>query len=292
MDASMIPPLSDLESWLHRRESSVPGLKPGVAAGIVWADPDHPKQTPLSLVYIHGYTATRGEIAPVPDRLASELGANLYYARLTGHGQGFEGHRTCTAEDWVQDAREAWAIGRAIGREVILMATSTGGTLVSQLVLGPDSIRPKATILVSPNLSPKDKRSEMLLWPGREWLLKLLVGKSVGYAPENELSARYWDYEHHSHSLIPMMDLVAQTRRMNFQAWPTPVLVVFDPEDPVVNESVTERCFTGVSEATVVRWKTAPGEHRHVLAGDALSPNGTNRLLTLVKDFLRARATP
>jgi alpha-beta hydrolase superfamily lysophospholipase len=281
-----LPSLTDLDRWLDERERRVPGIKPGVAAGVVWALPGRAVRTPLALVYLHGYTATRGEIAPVPENLARTLGANLFYARLTGHGVGPDGHRTCTAADWVRDAREAWAIGGLLGERVILMATSTGGTLAILQVLGPEAAVPAATILVSPNLGPKRRSSEFLRLPGREWLLKKLVGDSVSFVPENETVSRYWDCTHHSHSLIPMMDLVGQARRRNFRRWPTPVLVVFDPGDETVEERITARKFATCPEATVMTWKTAPGDHNHVLAGDALSPSGTVRMTDLVLEFL------
>lgn len=280
-----LPPLDSLDQWIADREASVPGIKPGVAAGIVWATPSPPQKTKLSVVYLPGYTATRGEIAPVPDRVAQGLGANLYYARLTGHGVGPDGHRRCTADDWWADAQEAWAVGQALGDQVILMGTSTGATLaiLLNLELG---CRPAATVLVSPNLGPKNRASELLALPGREWLLKALVGESTGFVPENDLVKRFWDYEHHSHSLIPMMELVRRARRRDFSRWPSPALVVYDPQDSTVEEAITARKFRRAPGVTQVLWTTADGEHNHVLAGEALSPTGTPRLVTLVLEFL------
>lgn len=282
-----LPPLNELDGWLAARESRVPGLKPGVAAGVVWAQPDQPAQTDVSLIYLHGYTASRGEIAPVPDEVARVLGANVFYARLTGHGRGAEGHRSVSAADWIRDGREAWAIGKLIGRRVVVMATSTGGTLAAWMVLGPDPIVPAATVLVSPNLTPKNRTSELLLLPGRRWLLRRLVGESTGFPPQNEKNAQFWDCTHHTDSLIAMMDLVARTRGRNFHRWPSPVLVVYDPADPVVDERVTVRKFSSVPGARLREWKTAAGDHPHVLAGDALSPGGTDPMVRTVVDFLR-----
>ncbi|MDD4273595.1 MAG: hypothetical protein PHG14_07705 [Desulfobacter postgatei] len=38
-------------------------------------------------VYIHGFSATRKETAPLSDLVAKTLNANLFYTRLSGHGR-------------------------------------------------------------------------------------------------------------------------------------------------------------------------------------------------------------
>jgi esterase/lipase len=55
----------------------------------VWANPDKTK-TPCAIVYLHGFSATRQETAPLSDLVAAQLGAYLYYTRLAGHGRGGE----------------------------------------------------------------------------------------------------------------------------------------------------------------------------------------------------------
>ena len=288
-DPSAIPLLAGLEPWLSAREALVPGIKPGVEAGIVWADPQRKEKTPIALVYLPGYTATRGEISPVTERMAKTLGANLFFVRPTGQGTGFEGHRTVTAADWLSDGLEAFEIGQRLGDRVVLVATSTGGTLATWLILGPARLEPAATILISPNLTPKNNQSEMLLWPGNEWLLAWMVGDKMEFKPENDIVARYWDTTHHSHSLIPMMQLVDGARKLDFTRWPTPVLVVYDPEDDVVAETVTVRLFSKAPQetTTLLRWTAAEGENHHVLAGEALSPGGTGKMVDAGIAFLK-----
>jgi len=286
---SPLPTLDNLDTWLAARESAVKGLRPGLAAGVVWANPQKRQKTPLALVYLHGYTASRGELFPAPDRIAQHVGANLFYARLTGHGVGPDGHRTCRVEDWENDTLEALALGRLLGDRVVVMATSTGGTLATWLTLGPNTDRPDAVILVSPNLTVKNRGSELLLLPGREGILQALMGSTVSEVPLNKLNEEYWDCEHHSHSLIPMMDLVARVRRYDFRQWSVPALVVFDPLDPVVDATVTRKLFSRSpqSRVTLREWAAAPGDHHHVLAGDALSPQGTEPLVRRGVEFIQ-----
>jgi len=289
MDIPEVPPFPELERWLARREASVPGLKPGVAAGIVWADASHPSPTPISLVYLHGYTASRGEISPVADRIAAALGANLFYSRLTGHGQDADAHRTVGVDDWIQDGLEALEIGRRLGHRVVVLATSTGVSLAAWLILGPPRRTVAASVLISPNLTPKNRTTELLLWPGKEWFLNKFMGDMVTNSSKNALNTQYWDLVHHSHSLIPMMQLVEMARTLNFRRWPSPALVVYDLKDSVVDERVTKKLFSRAPKEllTLHEWTTFPGEHNHVLAGDALSPHGTERMVELALGFLQ-----
>ena len=74
-------------------------IRPGLQKEIVWANPATKTKTPLAIVYIHGFSASKGEVRPLPDKVASALGANLFFTRLTGHGEDgaamAEGQRQC-----------------------------------------------------------------------------------------------------------------------------------------------------------------------------------------------------
>lgn len=100
-------------------------LVPGAEKTIIWAN-DSREKTPLSIIYLHGFSATCRETAPVFDRVAEKLGANLFYTRLTGHGRDSEAMGEVTLNAFLNDAMEAWEIGRTIGEEVIIVGTSTG----------------------------------------------------------------------------------------------------------------------------------------------------------------------
>ncbi len=81
----MLPDRNDIDTWLTMREADVKGVRAGCAKQIVWAD--GVRKTPISVVYVHGFSATGAEVRPLPDLLAKALGANLYFTRLKGHGQ-------------------------------------------------------------------------------------------------------------------------------------------------------------------------------------------------------------
>src|SRR5690606_28966653 len=62
-----------------QREEIAPGLRPDLASEIIWSYPNSRARTPLAIVYIHGFSASKGEIRPVPDMVATAFGANLFY---------------------------------------------------------------------------------------------------------------------------------------------------------------------------------------------------------------------
>lgn len=122
-----------VDKWLADQERIVSlktPLIPGTEKHIHWYQNQTGSKTPISLVYLHGFSATRKELSPVPERVADALGANLFETRLKGNGQSERQMEGIRAEDWLNDAAEALTIGAAIGERVILMGTSNGGDAV------------------------------------------------------------------------------------------------------------------------------------------------------------------
>ena len=142
----------DLDEYLAAAEAPILNLRPGEERGIVWIDPDIRSRTPLSLVYLHGFSADRHEVEPLVSELAAELGANAYFARLRGHGRDGAAMTEATVEDWFADTSEAVAIGARIGERAVLIGTSTGGTLAAWAG-GRQEVgtRLAAVVMISPN---------------------------------------------------------------------------------------------------------------------------------------------
>src|SRR5262249_36717461 len=75
----------DLDAYLRGREDSVVDVKPAARKGIIWRDAVHKTKTPLALIYLHGFSATRAEFSPVVEHLSDSLGANVFLTRLAAH---------------------------------------------------------------------------------------------------------------------------------------------------------------------------------------------------------------
>lgn len=82
---SQIP--NDIEGWLADKESKIKNLRPNTSKEIIWYNPKLKNKTKISIIYIHGFSSSKIETSPTAQLIAKEIGANLYYTRLTGHGQ-------------------------------------------------------------------------------------------------------------------------------------------------------------------------------------------------------------
>jgi len=143
--------LSDPAAVLAAREAAFDDIRPGSEAWIVWAGAPY-APTDLVVVYLHGFSASRMETAPLAQEVAAALDANLLEMRLSGHGRDGDAMAEPRAGDWVDDAALAMALGRAIGDRVVLIGTSTGGTLATYAATEPDLAEGLAGIvLISPN---------------------------------------------------------------------------------------------------------------------------------------------
>ena len=108
----------ELANWLYVEETSVGEVIEGAEARIFWAS--KPQRTELSVLYIHGFSASRQEISPVPEAISEALSANLVCARLAGHGLNTKPMQA-SAEDWLQSLTDAWQIASSIGNKVIII---------------------------------------------------------------------------------------------------------------------------------------------------------------------------
>ncbi|MEP6734611.1 MAG: alpha/beta hydrolase, partial [Chryseolinea sp.] len=121
-----------LEAYVSTQESKHK-LKPDNNAIIVWNDSSKQK-TEYAVVYLHGFSASRMEGDPVHQRFAKEFGCNLYLARFADHGiDTTEALLQFTPDRAWESAKQAMMIGKRLGHKVILMSTSTGGTLALKL---------------------------------------------------------------------------------------------------------------------------------------------------------------
>ncbi|MDH5589300.1 MAG: lysophospholipase, partial [Gemmatimonadota bacterium] len=286
--APPVPELpGDLEGYLRARESGVPGLRAEAAAAIEWHDSAAREPTALSVVYLHGFSADRHEIDPVPARVAEALGANAFYARLAGRGADEDALGGVGVGDWFADAAEAMAVGRRLGDRVVVVATSTGGTLALWMALqegwGEDIA---ALVLVSPNLGLADPAARVLTWPWGGVMVRMLLGP---YRSFESRDAAHWTTRYPSRALVPMAALVREVWKADLGAVETPVLVLYSQEDTVLDSRRTVKGFERLgSEVKRLVEVTGPGDpQRHVLAGDVLSPETTDAVVDTVVAFLR-----
>jgi len=279
----------DLDAYFAAAEARFDDIVPGTEKRVIWADAPG-QATPLTLVYLHGFSASAAEVRPLPDLVAERLGANLIYTRLTGHGRDGPAMAEATAGDWIEDTAEALAAARAIGDRVVVIATSTGGTLAALAATDPILSEALAGIvLISPNFRVANPSARLLTWPGARWWVPWIAGAERGFKTINADQARYWTERYPTVAVLPMAALVRHVRRLDFGDTRVPALFLFAPEDAVVDAGATERVAARWGgPATVARQNVPPGNdpYRHVIAGDILSPDMTAPLARTIQDWI------
>ena len=270
----------DLEAYLDASESRFADLRPGNERQITWAYPASRARTPLAIVYIHGFSASPGELRPLPDLVAKELGANIYYARLKGHGRSGDAMLEGSVHGWVNDFAEAVAIGRRLGERVVVMATSTGASLATWAATRPELMRDVAGLVqFSPNYGVQAAGSSLLSMPWAAQMVRMVVGDRRSFVPRNDLHRQFWTYEYPSAALLPMAALVDLANAVDPRGITIPSLFVYSPSDQVIRpELVKAKAGNWGGPTTIIEVTDDDDPSHHVIAGDALSPSTTERL--------------
>lgn len=279
----------DIETWLKQGERQAAeryGLIPDTRKRIRWFS--EREATPYSIVYLHGFSATRQETAPLAEIVATTLGANLFETRLRGHGRKSDALSAVHAEDWLQDAAEALAIGATLGDKVVVIGTSTGATLAAAMLDHPAMDAVDAIVMLSPNFAPRDPGAAWLTRPAGPWLARMLVGNTRSWEPHNELQARYWSTSYTVDSAVEMMRLVDLANRQLPAEIPQRMLTFLSPDDAVISPDVARRVLaeTRSPQKVEIEIKEPGDPSHHVLAGDVLSSEMTPRIAGDIVEFI------
>ncbi|HEY9057742.1 MAG TPA: alpha/beta fold hydrolase [Aurantimonas sp.] len=284
----------DPDTYLLRSEADIPNLRPNAQKEIVWAFPASRARTPLAIVYVHGFSATKAETRPLADNVAKALDANLFYMRLTGHGRDPAAMEQAQVNDWVNDLAEAIAIGRTIGNRVVVIGTSTGGTLATLGATVPDLMEGvEGLVLVSPNFGLRDRRAFLLDLPYARKILPQIGGAMHGFTPINPAQAENWTTRYPIGALVPMAALIRATLAADLSAITIPALALFSPEDRIVDPAATEDVMARWGGPTKTVLVTSSGDpENHVIAGDILSPETTDTLAEKIIGWIRSLRSP
>jgi len=284
--------LDRLDSYLGTRESAVDPIRPNCEKKIIWYG-GRKQKTDDAIVYIHGFSASRMETWPLCDQLAARMGANLFYTRLNGHGQSGLAMGKAQVENWLDDGLEAVTIGSRIGHRIILIGTSTGGTLATWLAAHRTTApRIHRLILLSPNFFPKNPIAAAALWPPAMRLYEKVFGAWRSVAVTNPMQARYWTAKYPIKAIATMMKLVRLAWQADLRQSKMPVLMLVNPWDPVINVTLALLRFRRFPSRRkkVVFFRGYKDLGRHVLAGEILSGQTTGQALTIIGDFLSRNA--
>lgn len=271
---------NDLDLYLRSAEAGIGNIRPGLQKQIVWANPAGKSQTPFSIIYLHGFSASSGEIRPVPDLVAKHLGANLYFARQTGHGIDGEALSKATVEAWIDDVAEAVAIGERIGKRVIVMATSTGASLATWALTEPAlSEKVAAAVLLSPNYRLQARGAFLLNSPFARQIAHVAIGRTRSFEPLNAAHAHNWTYRYPVEALLPMAKAMQLANGAPIEAVRAPALFLYSPQDAVVDpRRIIEIASRWGAPHTLIAVESRGDPSAHVITGDALAPSTTGKV--------------
>lgn len=293
--ARQAPPtaLADLDPWLQTSESKFEGLRPGTAKGVVWASADK-QQTPWSVVYIHGFSATRLETAPLADQVAKALGANLFYTRLSGHGLPGQAMGEASAQDWMADTLEAVRIGKTLGRKVLVISCSTGSTLSTWLGTTPQAADVSAFVFISPNFGLKNKMSELINGHWGQQIATAISGDTIRYEQTDPREVVAWTGSYPTKALFPMMALVKKVRDSDLSAFQKPVLVLYSAADQTVDPEEIKATFArfGSQQKSIDAVTYSQSKGQHVLAGDIRDPQSVAPMAESIVNWTNSLAIP
>jgi len=201
-----IPSIGKVENFIQAKESKQ-DVKPGNAAEIVWWDSLSKTQADIAIVYLHGFTASHEEGSPTHREIAEHFGCNLYLARLSEHGLNSEESLVNFTADGVwESAKEAYVIGKILGKEVIIMSTSTGGTLALKLAATYPDI--KGLINYSPNIEINDPAAFLLNDPWGLQIARLTFKGDYRTVESDEEYRKYWNHKYRLESIVQLQELV------------------------------------------------------------------------------------
>jgi len=275
-----------LEAYVASNESKHK-VKPDNEARIIWANDSTKAKTPYAIVYLHGFSASQEEGNPVHRNIAGQFGCNMYLARLSEHGiDTIDPLINMTATSLWESAKEAYAIGKQLGDKVILMGTSTGGTVALELASNFEDVA--GLVLYSPNIAINNPSAFLTNNPWGLQIARMVIGGNENIIKNKPPEfKKYWNDHYRLESIVELQELLETTMiPSHFNKIKCPLLTLYyfkdeKNQDPVVKVSAMKEMFEAVATPTnLKRMIPIPEAGNHVLA----SPIQSNDIVTVEKE--------
>ncbi|MEP6064325.1 MAG: alpha/beta fold hydrolase, partial [Paracoccaceae bacterium] len=245
-------------------------------------------ETEWAVLYVHGFSASSEEIRPVPDQVAHALGANLIYTRLRGHGRSDDALAEGSVRAWMTDVAEGLNAARVAGRRVLVISTSTGGTLVTAAAQDTAMMQDVAgVVFVAPNFGINTPAASLITWPAARWWLPKIAGERRSFEPRNEAHGVYWTTEYPSVALMPMAALIKEVVALDHSQTSVPALFWYSDQDRVVRSDITAKvaaAWGGDTQIIIPELDPTDDPLAHVITGAIVSPSQTD---ATTKDILQ-----
>jgi pimeloyl-ACP methyl ester carboxylesterase len=255
-------------------------IRPGNGAKIIWADEIHKTGTEYVLLYLHGFSASWHEGYPVNDDFSKRYGCNAFLARLASQGLKSDNPLIdMTPDRLYESAKLALVIARQLGRKVIIMGTSTGGTLGLMLASDfPEMV--DGLILYSPNIRIKQSTSFLMSKPWGLQIARLYFGgkfRVTNDDPNGEY-CKYWNCRYRAEGAVYLQQLIDEKMKADlFRSVKCPVFLGYyykdkENQDQIVSVSAALKMFDQLgTPASLKQSKAFPNAGAHVIASNLTS---------------------
>ena len=271
--------IENIESYIEKNDAGL-NLKPDNETRIIWANDSIRERTNYSLLYLHGFSASWYEGYPANVEFARYFGCNAYFPRLASHGIETEDALIDMTPDrlW-ESAKEALMVARTLGKKVIIMSTSTGGTLALKLAADfPEYV--DGLILYSPNIRINNNAAFLLSKPWGLQIGRKVTGGKHRVLTENvdSISCNYWYCKYRVEAIVFLQQLVDETMtKQTFKNINEPVFLGYyykdeAHQDEIVKVGAELEMFDQLGTSPEAKVKMAfPDAGDHVIASEIKS---------------------
>lgn len=276
---SITASVPELENIAAKNDSGF-NIKPDNQTRIIWANDTLKQPTKYALLYLHGFSASWYEGYPANVDFARKFGFNAYFPRLASHGIITDDALIDMTPDrlW-ESAKQALMVAHVLGEKVIIMSTSTGGTLGLKLAAEyPDLV--DALILYSPNIKINNSAAFLLSKPWGLHIGRKVTGSTHRVTNENfdSKDCQYWDCRYRMEAVVYLQQLVEATmEKSTFERVKTPVFLAYyykdeTHQDETVRVDAMLEMFNNLGTASELKEKMAfPEAGNHVIACELTS---------------------
>jgi esterase/lipase len=271
--------LNTIESVILKREKTL-NVKTDNESRFVWVNDSLKERTEWALLYLHGFSASWYEGYPVNVEFARQFGCNAYFPRLAAHGiDTTEALIDMTPDALWESAKEALMVARKIGKRVVVMGTSTGGTLALKLASEyPEYV--DALILYSPNVRINNPAAFLLSKPWGLQIARMVYKSSYRITNEDfdSKECQYWNCKYRLEAVVYLQQLVEKTMKKDvFERITCPVFLGYyykdnENQDQVVRVDAAINMFKQLGTPDDLKTEMAfPDAGEHVIAGELFS---------------------
>ena len=282
----------DVEDYINFNEEKNKKILPWAKKNIVWYNKKNKNKTKLSIIYIHGFSASLGEIRPVPEILAKELKANLFFTRLSGHGLIDEfSLKDVDGKNWYYDIEEAFEVGKKIGDKILVIGTSFGCTLATEYLSKNDNENlVLGNIFISPCFGVSDWRLSLGKYYWSKTLFRLIYGEKRIVKNRNFEEKKWWSNIYPIDAIINLIISIEKIWKSDFSTISSPALFIFSLKDKWIDVlRIKKAAKLWGGQVSLVTLDTNPNidnGNSHVILGEIKAAEQTQLGVEIIMSWL------